>query len=77
LIQELQAHDLLVTQSFNLKIEGEIQTILKDYKIVDRDRLMSLDDEILAQWAKRGWIGIIDAHIYSLSNFEKLVQRIK
>lgn len=77
LIQELRKHDLLIPQSFNIKLAGEKQNILNDYKIVDRDRLANLDPSILSQWAKNGWMGIIDAHIYSLRNFEKLVHRIQ
>jgi len=77
LIQELKQKDLLIKQSFNIKINGEEKMILKDYYIVNRTKLCELDDKTISTWAKNGWIGLIDAHIYSLRNFQKIVDIIK
>lgn len=74
--KELKRRDLLMEQSFNINVEGTIQNILKDYYIVDIKKLRMVDDETLSLWAKRGWIGIIDTHLYSLRNFEKIVDYI-
>jgi hypothetical protein len=38
---------------------------------------MKLDDATLASWARKGWIGIFDAHIKSLNNFQKVLQSNK
>ena len=77
LIKELKNKDLLIKQSFNIKIKDEIQTILKDYYIINRTKLCELDDKTIAKWSRNGWMGFIDAHMYSLRNFQKLVDIIK
>ncbi|HIP12422.1 MAG TPA: hypothetical protein EYG73_06855, partial [Arcobacter sp.] len=77
IIKELEKYDLLQDQSFNLRINGEIKPIIDGYFIVNRTKLNNLDDKIIALWTKKGWMGIIDAHIYSLRNFQKLVELIK
>ena len=77
IIKELQDKDLLIKQSFNVKIDGKIINILKEYYIINRPKLSQIDDATLALWAKKGWMGIIDAHTYSLRNFKTLVDIIK
>jgi len=76
IVKELQKKDLLIKQSFNVKVNDEIKPVISDYYIVDKNRLNKLDDETLALWSRRGWMGIIDAHIYSLRNFKKLVDLV-
>jgi len=76
LIKELEDRDLLKKQTFNIKVKDEVKTILKDYFIVDRIKLNKLDDKTLALWSRKGWMGIIEAHCYSLRNFKKIVDMI-
>ena len=73
LISELKEKDLLVKQTFNINIDGEIKPILSDYYIINRQKLLEIDDITLSLWAKKGWIGIIDAHLNSIKNFQSLV----
>jgi len=51
---------------------AEKQVLLQGFKVVNRDKLNALSDDILADWVRRGIIGLIDAHIKSLTNIEKL-----
>ena len=77
LIKELKDKDLLIKQSFNIKIKDEVRTILKDYYIINRTKMCKLDDKTISTWTRNGWIGLIDAHMFSLRNFQKLVNLIK
>lgn len=77
IISELEKYDLLQKQSFNIRVNGDIKPILEDYYIVNKEKLNKIDSEVLVLWAKKGWIGIIDAHIYSIRNFKKLVDLVK
>lgn len=77
IIKELKDNDLLAKQTFNINVNGETKSILSDYYIVDRRKLNNIDNNLLALWTKKGWMGIIDAHIYSLRNFEKVVNLLK
>ncbi len=73
IIEELKAKELLVKKDFKVKINNEEKTILEEFYIVNRDKLLKLDDATLALWAKKGWIGVIDAHLKSLGNFQKIL----
>ncbi len=75
--RELKERDLLQKQDFKIKINGKEQNVLTDYYIINREKLMKLDDNTLATWAKKGWMGIIDAHLYSIRNFQKLVDLLQ
>ena len=38
------------------------------------EKLLKLDDKIIASFARKGWMGIFDAHLKSISNFEKILK---
>ncbi len=50
----------------------EKKVLLKGFKVINREKLNALDDDILASWVRRGIIGIIGAHMKSLNNIKKL-----
>jgi len=75
IIKELKEKDLLLQKSFNIKVKEEEKTILKEFYIINREKLLKLDDATLALWAKKGWMGIIDAQFKSLNNFEKVLEK--
>jgi hypothetical protein len=73
IIEELKAKDLLLKRDFKVKLKDEEKTILKEFYIINREKLLQLDDATLALWAKKGWMGIIDAHTKSLNNFQNIL----
>jgi len=73
IINEFKEKDLLLKKDFKVKTDKEEVTLLKEFYVINRAKLLELDDLILALWAKKGWMGIIDAHIKSLNNFHKIV----
>jgi len=76
LIKELKEHDLLIKKEFKIKIsENQSKQILSNSYIVDHKKLMSLDDSILIKWLRNGWMTIIDYHLNSIINIEKLIDK--
>jgi len=73
IVKELQDKKLLTKKDFRLKDGENERIIVKEFYVINRAELLKLDDTILALWAKKGWMGIIDAHTKSLNNFQKLV----
>ena len=53
--------------------EGEEKKVLVNgFKVVDREKLNALSDDILADWVRKGIISLIDAHLKSLDNIQTL-----
>lgn len=74
IIKTLKEKELLLKKDFKLKLDDGEKTILNEFYVVNREKLLKLDDATLALWAKKGWMGIIDAHLRSLGNFQKIFQ---
>lgn len=75
IVSELKEHDLLEKKDFRVNIDGEEKVLLKEFYVINRDKLAKLDDAVLAQWARKGWMGVFDAHFNSLSKFQKVLQK--
>ena len=73
IIKELQKYDLLLKRDFTVNYKQESKVILDNFYIVNREKLMQLDDTIIATWGKKGWITLLDIHLKSLANFQKVV----
>lgn len=53
--------------------EGDEKKVLVNgFKVVDREKLNGLSDDILADWVRKGIITLIDAHLKSLDNIQTL-----
>lgn len=72
IIKELEEHDLLEKQSFKIQQNDEEKIIIEEFYIVNRNKLVELDDKIISTWAKKGWITIIDCHLKSIGNFKDI-----
>ncbi len=63
---------VLVDQEISIG-EGENKRVLvKGFRVVDREKLNALSDETLAKWVRSGIMSIIELHLKSLGNIEKL-----
>lgn len=55
--------------------EGESrQTLAQGFQVVTREKLNALDDATLADWARRGLLRAIEAHLESLRHLQTLAQ---
>ena len=74
IIAELKSNDLLIKKELKININSEEKTILSEFYIIDIQKFVQLDDETIASWARKGWMGILDAHLKSIPNFEKILR---
>ena len=74
IIAELKSNDLLIKKELKININNEEKTILSEFYIIDIQKFVQLDDETVASWARKGWMGILDAHLKSIVNFEKILR---
>lgn len=72
IIKEFLQYDLLIKRDFKVNYEKESKVILDNFYIVNREKFVKLEDEIIALWARKGWTTLIDMHLKSLSTFEKI-----
>lgn len=79
LIKVLKEYNLLDKRDITLKVdEREPKTILSDFYVVNQERLYQLDDTILLEWMKKGWIYLLENHMRSIENIDLLLaQSIK
>ncbi len=55
--------------------EGEEKKVLvKGFYVVNKEKLNTLSDDILASWVRNGIINLIEAHTKSLDNIQKLFE---
>jgi hypothetical protein len=73
IIAMFKKYDLLLEKNFSVKFEEEEKTLLEKFYIINREKLVEMDDEFIATIAKKGWMSIVDCHIKSLSNFQKVI----
>ncbi len=52
----------------------EKQILVNGFKVVDREKLNALSDDILADWVRKGIITLIDAHLKSLDHINTLFE---
>ncbi len=52
----------------------EKQVLVNGFKVVNREKLNKLSDDILADWVRKGVITMIDAHLKSLDNINTLFE---
>lgn len=77
IIKEFVKYDLLFKKDFTVNYEKESKVILDNFYIVNREKMMQLDDAIIALWAKKGWITLADNHLKSLANFQKVFSSLQ
>jgi predicted transcriptional regulator len=78
IISELKEHDLLVKKDLRVNVtEKDEKILLDEFYVIDINKLTKLDDEVLATWARKGWMGIFDSHLKSLANFTKVLESNK
>jgi len=71
LISLLEVNDLLVSKQFKIA-QGDKKVALRGFRVVDTEKLAKLDDVVLAKWVRNGLMGIVYAHLSSLTNIKKI-----
>jgi hypothetical protein len=74
-VKELANHQLLVQNQAQIKLNSGEALSLAGFEVIDRAKFDALPTAILADWRKRGWLGLAYAHFISLTSFADLVER--
>lgn len=72
----LVEQNLLIEQSAQAVSAHGRQYNLQGFRIVDVNRFQALPDAIVADWHRKGWLGLIHAHLASLLAWKDLLDRI-
>lgn len=73
-VQELEELDLFQDSAIEVS-NGENKARIDGFRIISEQKLREVDDETLAKLAKRGTLGPVYAHLFSLSNFTTMSRK--
>ena len=75
-VQRLQDLGLLqaVSAKAELKTGGSYQ--LNGFQVVNEARFRALDKDTVDELFRKGWLSLIDAHLLSLGNMNRLIERL-
>lgn len=76
-ITKLRELELLTRRDLQFKDPSGSSLALKDFQVVDEDRLTKLDDTVVGELHRGGWLPWIYAHLYSLSTLPAMHQRLR
>lgn len=75
-IERLKALDLLTVQSMQVKDAAGRTYAMRDFRMVDENKLKALDNDVLGDLNRAGYLGCIYAHLVSLGNVTRLAFRV-
>ena len=75
-MQQLRESKLLVPKTIKVERPGSQAQTLSGFHVVDETRLQKLSGKDLAKLSKTGALGLIYAHVMSLSNVQRLSARL-
>lgn len=75
-VKRLDELELLVTRNLRITDGKGRNFLLNDFRIVDEERLSKLEDAVLGELNRQGWLGWIHAHLISLGNVNRLPTRV-
>lgn len=71
--KELNDRGLLVDQRADLVTPDGKQIALSGFRVVDETKLNELPDDVFIAWRRKNWVGLIYAHLLSLSRWGGLL----
>ncbi len=70
----LAASGILVDRQAEIAIGGGKRITFSGFRIVDEQKLADLDDKIILEWRKKGWLPFIYAHLFSGVQWQRLTR---
>jgi len=70
--QTIKDSGILEDREISVGEGDEKKVLVQGFQVVDREKLNALSDDVLADWTRRGFITMIDAHLKSLDNIQAL-----
>jgi len=72
IVAEIAKSGILEDRDISVGEGDEKKVLVNGFKIVDKEKLNALSDDVLASWARRGILTFIDSHLKSLDNIQTL-----
>ncbi len=73
---EFQKAGILEAKELGINSSGKESSLLNGFSVVNREKLLKLSDKKLADFARRGYLELAYYHLRSLSNFQRLGDKI-
>ncbi|MDD3288645.1 MAG: SapC family protein [Alphaproteobacteria bacterium] len=73
-IKALQEHRLLVPNDAQIDMPDGTKLQLGGFMVIDPQKFDNLPDNIFLSWRRKGWIGLIYAHLISSHQWQSLVR---
>lgn len=69
--------DLLVRRDMQINDGAGGSLLVRDFRMIDEQRLAKLDDDVIVEFHRAGWLPWVYAHLASLSNLQALHKRLR
>ena len=70
----LAAQKLLVENRAQLTLPSGVATSLGGFQVIDEARFNTLPDDVVLDWRRRGWLGLVYAHLMSMHRWPALAR---
>ncbi len=70
----LQASGLLIEREAQINVADKQKISFSGFRIVDEQKLANLDEKIVIEWHKKGWLPFIYAHLFSGAQWQTLTR---
>ncbi len=71
----LKEKGILVDQRADVVTPDKQRLSLAGFSVVDENKLNELPDEVILDWRKKNWLGLIYTHLLSLNRWNELIER--
>lgn len=73
--QALQKQGLLVEKRADATLPDGRKYALDGFLVVDGERFRDLDDAVIVEWHRKGWLGLVHMHLLSLGRLANLMEK--
>jgi SapC len=70
----LQEHDLLMENNAEVKFANGETLALGGFLIINPEKFDQLPDNVILEWRRQGWLGLVYAHLLSTHRWQALVE---
>lgn len=71
----LRSQGLLTARNADATLPGGRTLSITGFEVVDAEKFAALDEEIVVDWHRKGWLGWVNLHLASLGRFSELLSR--
>ncbi len=72
-VTALWERNLLIENQADVKLDSGRQLVLGGFHVIDENRFNVLPDDVVLDWRRRGWLGLVYAHFLSTARWNALV----